>query len=147
MNIVHRDLKPENILLESPCPRISDKPLIKIIDFGTSTMLREGKNLKKKIGTAYYVAPEVLSKCYNEKCDIWSIGIILYVLLSGRPPFTGSNDKEILEKIKRGDRPDFTGEVWAHANPDSIDLIERMLVLDYDLRPSAMECLEHPWIA
>jgi calcium-dependent protein kinase len=64
---VHRDLKPENLLLERPCRRVTDRPVIKIIDFGTSTVMNPGDRLKSKIGTAYYIAPEVIEKEYNEK--------------------------------------------------------------------------------
>jgi calcium-dependent protein kinase len=108
---VHRDLKPENILLESPCGRVSDRPLIKVIDFGTSTIKSENTMLKSIVGTALYVAPEVLWKEYDERCDIWSVGVILYVLLSGRPPFRGVDDEEICCQILEGNST-FDGEVW-----------------------------------
>ena len=78
-----RDLKPENILLEQN----KDFDQIKIIDFGTSLMFDSAKSLDEKLGTPYYIAPEVLNKKYNEKCDIWSCGVIVYILLSGMPPF------------------------------------------------------------
>jgi calcium-dependent protein kinase len=82
---VHRDLKPENLLLDMD----ESKPKIKIIDFGTSQTFSPGEELTQKFGTPYYIAPEVLKKKYNEKCDIWSIGVILYILLCGYPPFNG----------------------------------------------------------
>ena len=72
---------------------------IKLIDFGTASFFQKGKNLKDFHGTAYYVAPEVIRKNYNEKCDEWSIGVILYILLNGKPPFNGLDDSEILENI------------------------------------------------
>jgi len=84
-NIVHRDLKPENILLEAN--REFDQ--IKIIDFGTSLVYDANRNLDEKLGTPYYIAPEVINKNYNEKCDIWSCGVIVFILLSGMPPFNG----------------------------------------------------------
>ena len=87
-NIVHRDLKPENVLLEAN----KDFDQIKIIDFGTSLQFDPSKFLDEKLGTPYYIAPEVLNKKYNEKCDIWSCGVILYIILSGVPPFNGAND-------------------------------------------------------
>mmetsp|Transcript_24774 Transcript_24774/g.21999 ORF Transcript_24774/g.21999 Transcript_24774/m.21999 type:complete len:169 (+) Transcript_24774:252-758(+) len=86
--IVHRDLKPENVLLEQN----KDFDQIKIIDFGTSLVHSENKLLDEKLGTPYYIAPEVLNKKYNEKCDLWSIGVITYILLSGMPPFNGNTD-------------------------------------------------------
>jgi calcium-dependent protein kinase len=92
--IVHRDLKPENILLEN---RLTDKMRIKVIDFGTANAFDP---LKTTTGTAYYMAPEVLMKDYNEKCDVWSCGVILYILLSGMPPFNGKDDAEILKAVE-----------------------------------------------
>ena len=86
-NIVHCDLKPENILL-----RKINKSGIKIIDFGTSLVFDENKKLDEKLGTPYYIAPEVLAKNYGAKCDIWSCGVITYITLSGIPPFNGASD-------------------------------------------------------
>jgi len=91
--IVHRDLKPENILLEQS----KDYSEIKIIDFGCSLVYDDSKENDDKLGTPYYIAPEVISKKYGPKCDVWSCGVIAYILLSGIPPFNGSNDKEILK--------------------------------------------------
>jgi calcium-dependent protein kinase len=88
-NIVHRDLKPENLLLDKD----ELNPKIKIIDFGTSQTYKKDQHMSQKFGTPYYIAPEVLKKKYTEKCDIWSIGVILYILLCGYPPFNGANDK------------------------------------------------------
>jgi calcium-dependent protein kinase len=86
--IVHRDLKPENILF---CRADSDE--LKVIDFGLSkTILATGSFLKSRIGTSYYVAPEVLRHNYNEKCDVWSCGVILHCMLVGFPPFVGKTD-------------------------------------------------------
>jgi calcium-dependent protein kinase len=82
---VHRDLKPENILLEQN--KAFDQ--IKIIDFGTSLVYDPAKKLDEKLGTPYYIAPEVLNKKYGNKCDIWSIGVIVYIVLCGSPPFSG----------------------------------------------------------
>ena len=93
-----RDLKPENILLEQN----KDFDQLKIIDFGTSLVYDETKALDEKLGTPYYIAPEVLNKKYNEKCDIWSCGVILFILLSGQPPFNGQSDQEIMKKVRAG---------------------------------------------
>ena len=89
-NIVHRDIKPENFLLDG-----SDLNL-KLIDFGLSTYLPDGERLKDRQGTPYYIAPEVISKDSDNKCDAWSCGVILYAMLCGRPPFNAENDLEIL---------------------------------------------------
>ena len=96
-SIVHRDIKPENIIFES-----NDQLNVKLLDFGQSRKMGANESLHGVYGTAYYVAPEVLEGDYDEKCDIWSIGIILYMLLSGSPPFTGNSDLQIIESIKSG---------------------------------------------
>ena len=86
--LVHRDLKPENILLEQN----KEFDQIKIIDFGTSFVVEGDKKLDEKLGTPYYIAPEVLAKNYGSKCDIWSCGVIAYITMSGIPPFNGASD-------------------------------------------------------
>ena len=96
--IVHRDLKPENLLLN----RDMNDPKITIIDFGTSGMFDSDTKMKQKYGTPYYIAPEVLNNDYDEKCDLWSIGVILYILLCGYPPFNGATDEQIIKNVKRG---------------------------------------------
>ena len=96
MNICHRDLKPENILIDS-------ENRVKIIDFGTAKKIKAEGGIQGMRGTPYYMAPEVVEKLnYNEKCDVWSIGIIMYVLLTGFPPFNGKDDEEIFKKIRIG---------------------------------------------
>ncbi len=96
--IVHRDLKPENILIDS----VSDTKIsIKVIDFGTAETFSPSSKMKATLGTPYYIAPEVLMKCYNEKCDVWSCGVILYILLSGTPPFNGASDEDIMRAVKK----------------------------------------------
>lgn len=100
--ICHRDLKPENFLLLN---KRDDSPVI-VIDFGLSHIFHQAKPEEKKksmhtkAGTPYYIAPEVLIGRYDESCDVWSLGVILYILLSGLPPFYGRNDAEILEMVK-----------------------------------------------
>ncbi len=93
-SVCHRDLKPENILIDN-----KETLSIKLIDFGTSQKFDTEEKMELILGTAYYIAPEVLKGEYDEKCDVWSIGVILYILLSGEPPFPGSNDKEILKHV------------------------------------------------
>lgn len=97
--IVHRDLKPENLLLDSK----SAEPVLKLVDFGTSTKFDPNVKMNQKLGTPYYIAPEVLSKNYNEKCDVWSCGVIMYILLCGYPPFNAHNDNEIMAKVQKGE--------------------------------------------
>lgn len=114
--IVHRDLKPENIVLEFKNMKGSkcDAPPIKIIDFGTAVKL-EKNYLTDKVGSPYYVAPDVLDHKYNEKCDLWSCGVILYTLLSGSPPFKGRTQQEIFESIKKGN-PSYEGTLGIMQN-------------------------------
>jgi len=96
--ICHRDLKPENLLFLNNSP---DSPL-KVIDFGLSKIYTsDNHRMSTKVGTAYYVSPEVLEGNYDEKCDIWSSGVILYILLTGEPPFNGPNDNEIYRRISK----------------------------------------------
>jgi calcium-dependent protein kinase len=91
-SLVHCDLKPENIMVEKD-------DVVRVIDFGNSALCAKDKKLSSKFGSVYYVAPEVLGGSYNEKCDVWSIGVILFLLLCGKPPFNGSTDQIILKKV------------------------------------------------
>ena len=97
-SIVHRDLKPENLVLETK----KADAAIKVIDFGTSEVFNPSKKMKQKYGTPYYIAPEVIKRNYTEKCDVWSAGVIMYILLCGYPPFNGYNDDEIMEAVEVG---------------------------------------------
>ena len=138
-NILHRDLKPENILID----RIDDGGYlhVKIIDFGTAKVFEKDKAEQKVIGSAYYIAPEVLDKNYNEKCDLWSCGVILYILLTAKPPFGGSDD-EIVRKIKVGVYDE--SEIMRKSN-EVRDLIKRLLDMNPKTRLSAEEALRHPF--
>jgi len=117
---VHRDIKPENLLIDG-----SDNSL-KLIDFGLSIRLPEGQKLRDRQGTPYYLAPEVLNKCYDNKCDIWSCGVILYILLSGRPPFNADHNLEIMRQIKIG-QYFMSGKQWVFVSSQAKDLIKKML--------------------
>ena len=93
--IVHRDLKPENILFENT----SKTSNLKLIDFGIAIKRDSNTKLTTRIGTPYYIAPEVLCKTYDEKCDIWSAGVILYMMVCYRPPFNGDSQTQVMENI------------------------------------------------
>jgi calcium-dependent protein kinase len=140
-NIVHRDLKPENLLLDSKKPNAS----IKVIDFGTSRKFSSTKKMSKRLGTPYYIAPEVLDQNYDEKCDVWSCGVILYILLCGYPPFGGSTENEILNKVKSG-KFKFDDDDWSGISMDAKNLIKKMLTYNAKERISALEALNDKWI-
>jgi calcium-dependent protein kinase len=142
MNIIHRDLKPENILIVKR--EKGGYPLLKVCDFGTSKMVEKGSVQRKLVGSSYYIAPEVLRKNYNEKCDLWSCGVIMYILLSGRPPFGGDNDNEIMKRVSTG-RYDLTSSPFDKCSNESLALIKSLLVMDVNKRMSAEEALAHPW--
>ena len=138
--IAHRDIKPENILFVS-----NDALNVKLLDFGNSRKMGENEAMSGVYGTAYYVAPEVLQGNYTEKCDVWSVGVILYMLLSGNPPFNGRLDVEILNNVKQGSY-EIQGGVWNEISDSAKNLIVKMLTLDPDQRITAAEALNHVWI-
>ena len=149
--ICHRDLKPENIIFAN---KNEDSP-IKIIDFGLSKIFGELKPLMKgnkieknimsaRVGTAYYMSPEVLQGNYDNKCDIWSCGVILYILLCGYPPFDGETEHEIFKAIYRK-KLSFPEDEWKNISDDAKDLIKHMLC-DADKRYNAENVLNHQWV-
>ena len=141
-NIVHRDLKPENImLLQKP---ENGNYHIKLIDFGTAKIFKPGKKMNKFIGTSYYIAPEVLKERYDEKCDVWSCGIILYILLCGYPPFNGNSNVEIFHAIQN-QNPLFAGEEWDDITNEAKELIKLMLRKNPNERWNSEQCLKHKW--
>ena len=139
-NVVHRDLKLENILFLNK----NENSEIKIIDFGVSTILEKKENkikrLNSKIGTVYYMSPEILKGSYTELCDIWACGVILYIMVFGYPPFNGNNDKEIYESIKKG-KIEFPNKISKNLK----DLFNHMLCSE-KTRFNAKQVLEHVWI-
>ncbi|KAL1320261.1 hypothetical protein AAHE18_14G043600 [Arachis hypogaea] len=141
MGVMHRDLKPENFLLSSK----DEGATLKATDFGLSVFIEEGKVYRDMVGSAYYVAPEVLRRSYGKEIDIWSAGIMLYILLSGVPPFWAETEKGIFDAILEG-VIDFESEPWPSISSSAKDLVRKMLTQDPKKRITSAEVLEHPWI-
>nr|ACA63885.1 calcium-dependent protein kinase [Hordeum vulgare] len=141
MGVFHRDLKPENFLFLN---NKEDSPL-KATDFGLSVFFKHGEQFKDLVGSAYYVAPEVLKRHYGAEADIWSAGIILYILLSGVPPFWADNEDGIFEAVLLG-HIDFSSDPWPSISNGAKDLVKKMLRQDPKERLTAAEILNHPWI-
>lgn len=141
MNVIHRDLKPENFLLESD----ADDARILCTDFGLSVFFKPGQQFSDVVGSAYYVAPEVLRKRYGPEADIWSCGVILYILLSGVPPFWGDTETQIFESILKSDL-DFESDPWPSISDAAKDCVRLMLERNPAKRAKADEILKHPWM-
>ena len=140
-NIVHCDLKPKNLLLQ----READDSSVILADFGFATRVYSNNSLNKQCGTPYFVAPEILlRKGYDTKADMWSIGVIIYSLLSGGLPFTGRRHLDLFKAIIAGEF-DFGAE-WEHVSDGAKDLIRNLLVTDPTRRFSATDALNHAWI-
>ena len=139
--ICHRDLKLENLLYLNEGNE-EDNP-IKVIDFGLSQLFHKQK-LTTPVGTAFYLSPEILTGNYTEKCDIWSAGIILYILLSGDPPFKGRDEMTIYKQIAQLNFS-FPDEKWRDISGEAKDLLRHMLCYE-NVRYSAKQVLEHPWL-
>jgi len=140
-DIVHRDLKPENFMYLNDSP---GSPL-KLIDFGMAKRCVPGQVLATKFGTPYYVAPQVLQAKYDRSCDVWSCGVILYILLAGYPPFNGECDGDILRRVRIG-AFDVTEDEWQFISEDAKTLVKSCLVMDPAKRITAEKALHTPWI-
>jgi len=141
-SIVHRDLKPENLLLTSD----HDDASIKIADFGFARQLKGGAGLKTQCGTPGYVAPEILrNEEYGKPVDMWSCGVITFILLGGYPPFHEEKQANLFKKIKSGDFT-FHPEYWTHVSDEAKDLIKQCLTVDAKKRITAEQAFNHPWV-
>jgi len=140
--IVHRDIKPQNIFLESK----SDNAAIKIGDFGFAKRVHTPKSLAQKCGTPSYVAPEILKNVpYDQSCDMWSAGVVLYVLLCGYTPFAEEKQDKMFNRIKTGDY-NFDSKEWADVSGEAKDLIRGLLCTNPDQRLTAEQALRSKWI-
>jgi calcium-dependent protein kinase len=140
--IVHRDLKLENFVFENES---AESPL-KMIDFGLGAKFSKNEKMKRAVGTPYYVAPEVLQENYDEKCDVWSIGVIAYMLLSGLPPFDGNNNDETLEAVNKG-KWHFDEYAFRKVSNKAKDFVKECLIRDPRKRKSAEQMLSHEWFS
>ena len=139
-NVCHRDLKPENFLFKSE----DSEEGLKIIDFGLSRFSEDNMAMTTRVGTPYYIAPEVLARKYTKACDMWSIGVIMYITLSGYPPFFGDCDQEIFASIKKGEY-DYPSPDWDDVTPEARDLIDKLLKMEPTERLTASQALKHKW--
>ncbi|GFP86666.1 calcium-dependent protein kinase 3 [Phtheirospermum japonicum] len=141
MGVMHRDLKPENFLFSGA---EEDSPL-RATDFGLSVFFKPGDVFRDIVGSAYYVAPEVLRRNYGVEADIWSAGVILYILLSGVPPFWGESNRGIFDAVLRA-HLNFVSDPWPSISSSAKDLLKKMLQPDPKQRFTAVEVLNHPWM-
>ncbi|XAR73961.1 Non-specific serine/threonine protein kinase [Bertholletia excelsa] len=139
--VVHRDLKPENFLFTSK----DENSQLKAIDFGLSDFVKPDSKLNDIVGSAYYVAPEVLHRCYSTEADIWSIGVIAYILLCGSRPFWARTESGIFRSVLKAD-PSFDELPWPSLSSDAKDFVKRLLNKDPRKRMTAAQALSHPWI-
>jgi calcium/calmodulin-dependent protein kinase I len=141
-HVAHRDLKPENLLLLSE----DDDSAVKIADFGFAKKVYEHNSLKTQCGTPGYVAPEILEGTpYDERADMWSVGVILYILLGGYPPFIESTQRDLFRKIRKGDY-EFHEEYWGTVSTEAKELISSLLTVKCEDRLTASDAMENSWI-
>ncbi|CAN1278436.1 CDPK-related protein kinase [Linum perenne] len=139
--VVHRDLKPENFLYTSK----EENSHLKVIDFGLSDYVRPDERLNDIVGSAYYVAPEVLHRSYSTEADVWSIGVIAYILLCGSRPFWARTESGIFRAVLKAN-PNFNEASWTSVSPEAKDFVKRLLHKDPRKRMTAAQGLNHPWL-
>ncbi|KAL5998095.1 Calcium-dependent protein kinase 29 [Asimina triloba] len=142
--VMHRDLKPENFLYADK----SETSPLKTIDFGLSIFFKPGQRFNEVVGSPYYMAPDILRRNYGPEADVWSAGIILYILLCGVPPFWAEDEDEIAQLIIEAEQSDidFEREPWPKISDNAKDLVRSMLDPNPYSRLTAEEVLEHPWL-
>jgi serine/threonine protein kinase len=138
-NICHRDVKLENIMINPETYHVT------FIDFGVSSFYFDYKHLNTHLGTAYYIAPEVIKGSYNKECDMWSLGIIAYMILTGNPPFYSNNSMEIYKTILQN-KIEFPESEWKDLSKEALEFTKKLLVYDPSKRLTPLEALSHEWI-
>ncbi|KAH8941836.1 hypothetical protein BDL97_14G066000 [Sphagnum fallax] len=141
LGVMHRDLKPENFLFSNH----SEDAALKTTDFGLSVFFKPGEIFTDVVGSPYYVAPEVLRKHYGPEADVWSAGVILYILLSGVPPFWAETEQGIFEQVLKSEL-DFVSDPWPKISESAKDLLRKMLNPNVAKRLKSHQVLCHPWI-
>ena len=139
-NISHRDLKPENCLFDTK----REDAEIKLVDFGLASRFNNGAGMSTLVGTPYYIAPEIINGNYGPECDNWSLGVILYTLLVGYPPFRGENRAEIFKKVRKA-KYSLTEKEFKTVSKEAKDLIRKLLNPDVKNRITAGQAMEEPW--
>ncbi|XP_062117683.1 calcium-dependent protein kinase 32-like [Humulus lupulus] len=139
--VMHRDLKPENFLFGNK----KETAPLKAIDFGLSVFFKPGERFTEIVGSPYYMAPEVLKRNYGPEVDVWSAGVILYILLCGVPPFWAETEQGVAQAIIRSVL-DFKRDPWPKVSDNAKDLVKKMLDPDPRRRLTAQEVLDHPWL-
>jgi len=142
-HICHRDLKPENFLCTTK--EAIEKTYLKVIDFGLACKFEKDQVMTTKAGTPYYVAPQVLAGKYDQASDIWSLGVIMYVLLCGYPPFYGDTDADVLAKVRLGNFS-FNAADWKSVSEDAKSLIRHLLKMNPKDRYTGEQALNHVWV-
>lgn len=140
LGICHRDIKPMNILFSSKDPNAE----VKLLDFGLAKSFDPSEKLQSMVGTPYYLAPEVIKGTYSGECDVWALGVLFYMMLSGEHPFVGSQLEHIYASILSGVY-DFEGRAWRKVSTRAKHLISKMLIVNPENRISIEEALNHPW--
>ncbi|KAF6158579.1 hypothetical protein GIB67_040093 [Kingdonia uniflora] len=139
--VIHRDLKPENFLFANK----KETAALKAIDFGLSVFFKPGERFTEIVGSPYYMAPEVLKRNYGPEVDVWSAGVILYILLCGIPPFWAETETGVAQAIIRS-VVDFKRDPWPKVSDNAKDLVKKMLDADPKRRLTAQQVLDHPWL-
>lgn len=140
LGVMHRDLKPENFLLTSKA-----EGDLKLTDFGLGVFFKHGERFRDLVGSPYYVAPEVLRKNYSHQADMWSLGVILYILLSGLPPFWGDTEDQIFRMVLKG-QIDFKSDPWPKISEAAKDCVRKLLEMDASKRATSEQILKHDWL-
>lgn len=139
--IVHRDMKPENFLFKSP----DEDSSLKATDFGLSDFIKPGKKFQDVVGSAYYVAPEVLKRWSGPESDVWSIGVITYILLCGKRPFWDKTEDGIFKEVLKKNL-DFHEKQWLCVSSSAKDFVKKLLKKDPNIRLTAAQALSHRWV-